>query len=173
MACLGDDEKLAAGTIRYLTLADPHMPPFVLATYSSREQDVFLCGSAMRSTWCAARAKALEEVLLLLDSVDYADDGPCNAEDSRATIGTLTGQHSATRRAHIDRQVESQRVVDDEAEVSLRDAVRILLGSRARVGIVTLRAASDGVVVRAVAEDALSVRHCRAERLDVPPDPFC
>ena len=163
--------------IEYTTLDIKDPIPFVLATVSHEHGNFWLCGSAVRTSFRVAKAKAREEALMLLDSILHKDSVELNPNpDTAVRLLSLRDLKVSLERKQFYDSLKSSLCLDRKKirKVSLEMMASKTFGSIADVHYVILRNEPDGYLVRVLCERAYLLKEVRKNKnLHVPMDPFC
>ncbi|MFE1316084.1 YcaO-like family protein [Kitasatospora phosalacinea] len=149
---------------RHYTVAARTPEPFVLVVVHDPAREVLVVGSAVRDTREAAAAHAVEEAVMMYDTVLHDSVSAYVGAGSTDRLRSLRGPLAARRAAHLESRV---RTPDEGDPAPLRVELP------ADTWLSTICHHRDGHLVRAWSPDLTLPRGHRPAGPGQVPDPFC
>jgi hypothetical protein len=171
-----DESVFGEGFLLRRYCADQLDIPFCLSviTCDAPGRDVFYVGSAVRETFAAARDKADNEALMMLDNFLAKRDGSANTEHSRQRFLNLSGDGAIAAREYLESRVRGTEHIPDSRNYSQREIAEAVLGANPDVRYSLLLERDGLFLVRVFATGLTWERRERALNPNwTVPDPYC
>lgn len=160
-------------TLKIYALASSPGACFALAALHDTQRKIFVCGTALKLDPLAAQEHAIEEAVMLHDSLASQDQAVYQKEESKNHYSSLVGELAAQRMEHLASMVaEGQALLPDTTSAQLKDVVCKIFNPK-YVYFSIVYQDDISVVIRGYADGAKTPSHYRNIKHIALSDPFC